>query len=343
MTDLDESRNQSGIVNLQSPSSAANVPVLYWQGGNAGLGLERSTSWTLGADFTPLSDLSFGITYFDITDRGRIDQLLLTHQTLSDPAFLGSIIWNPTFNQRLQVCEHSTFYGPGGTGCLTSPIEALIDLRAQNLDALEWDPLKIARKDRLEGTTAAVAALRATTRACVQAWAACYRGILHNLSGGLDSSIVLSCLKGAPDVPPLTCLHYFALGPNEDERPYARMMARHAGVDLVECQADPAAIHLPDLLTVRPSARPWFYLYELEHGRVEGELAARKGANGLFSGAGGDGVFFQAGAELAVSDYLFERGLHSLMHAAVEAARMSHKSVWWLLAQAVRARVGIPR
>jgi asparagine synthase (glutamine-hydrolysing) len=119
--------------------------------------------------------------------------------------------------------------------------------------------------------------------ACVQAWATCYRGILHNLSGGLDSSIGLSCLTSAPNVPPLTCLHYFASGPNEDERPYARLMARHAGVELVECHADPAAIHLPDLLSVRWSARPWFYQYELEHGSTEEELADQKGANGLLA------------------------------------------------------------
>ena len=64
----------------------------------------------------------------------------------------------------------------------------------------------------------AVVSLRETTVGCEHAWASCYDGIVHNLSGGLDSSIVLSCLKSAPSRPRVTCLNYFTTGPNEDER-----------------------------------------------------------------------------------------------------------------------------
>jgi asparagine synthase (glutamine-hydrolysing) len=85
-------------------------------------------------------------------------------------------------------------------------------------------------------------------------------------------------------------------------------------------------------------------MYELEHGRYEGELSERHGAAGLFSGAGGDGVFFQARAELAVTDYLFQHGFgRGLLRAAIDAARVSRKSIWPLLWQALRARLGKPR
>jgi asparagine synthase (glutamine-hydrolysing) len=60
----------------------------------------------------------------------------------------------------------------------------------------------------------------------------------------------------------------------------------------------------------------------------------------MFSGAGGDGVFFQAHADLAVTDYLFDHGLgRDLLRVAVDAARVSRKSIWPLLVNAVRARV----
>jgi len=174
----------------------------------------------------------------------------------------------------------------------------------------------------------------------VHAWAACYRGIVHNLSGGLDSSIVLSCLISAPTRPAVTCVNYFATGPSEDERRYARMMAQQADVELLERQLNPAAVRLEELLKLRRSARPWFYLYELEHGQFESELAASRGANALFSGAGGDGVFFQGRAELAVTDYLFAHGMSAgLLQTAVDAARVSRKSIWPLLWQALRARL----
>ena len=206
--------------------------------------------------------------------------------------------------------------------------------------SMEWDPIAMARAAPLESADEAVSALRATTLGCVQTWAACYPAIVHNLSGGLDSSIVASCLKTAPSQPQVTCLNYFSDGPHEDERRYARLMAQHAGMELVERKLDPNTLRLEAVLGVRHSPRPWFYLYELEHGEFEGSLAAQRGATGLFTGAGGDGVFYQSGADLAVTDYLFDHGFgRGLLSTAVDAARMSRKSIWPLLWQAIRHRV----
>lgn len=209
--------------------------------------------------------------------------------------------------------------------------------------SMQWNPLDIARHAPLESAEEAVRALRATAVGCVQTWASCYPGILHNLSGGLDSSIVLSCLVTAPSRPRVTCLNYFASGPNEDERRYARLMAQHAGVELVECDLDPGAVRLEQLLQLRRAPRPWFYAYELEHGAFENQLAAQHLATVLFSGSGGDGVFYQARGELAVTDYVFEHGLRrGLLDTAIDAARVSRKSVWTLLFQAIRHRIRKP-
>ena len=206
--------------------------------------------------------------------------------------------------------------------------------------SIEWNPLEIARNAPLESSDEAIALLHNTTLGCVHTWASGYRGILHNLSGGLDSSIVLSCLMTAPSRPEITCLNYFGAGPHEDERRYARLMAAHVGVELIERELDPRAVRLEQLLGLRRSPRPWFYMYEIEHGQFEGELATRRGASSLFSGSGGDGVFFQARAELAVTDYLFDHGLGAgLLRTAIDAARVSRKSIWPLLWQAISARV----
>lgn len=209
--------------------------------------------------------------------------------------------------------------------------------------SLEWDPIAIARTDPIEDPVRAVAALRRTTRACIHAWASCYSGIVHNLSGGLDSSIVLSCLQDAPSRPRITCLHYFGTGPDEDERRYARLMANHVNAELIEQRLDVREARLDQLFMLRKSARPWYYMYELEHGQSERRLAAERGANALFSGAGGDGVFFQARADLAVTDYMLTHGMGGdLLRVAIDAARMSRKSIWPLLYGAVRARLLAP-
>jgi asparagine synthase (glutamine-hydrolysing) len=205
--------------------------------------------------------------------------------------------------------------------------------------SIEWNPLDIARSSPFEDTEEAVASLRAATIGCVHTWAACYSAILHNLSGGLDSSIVLYCLATAPSRPQIICANYYSDGPNEDERSYARAMAGRADVKLVERKLDARMVRLDEVLRLRRSSRPWFYMYEIEHGRFEGELAAQHGATSLFSGAGGDGVFFQGHAELAVTDYLFDRGFGAgLLRTAVDAARLSRKSIWPLLSQALRVR-----
>ncbi len=209
--------------------------------------------------------------------------------------------------------------------------------------SMQWNPIDIARHAPFESAEEAVRALRATTAGCIQTWASRYPGILHNLSGGLDSSIVLSCLVTAPSRPKITCLNYFARGPNEDERRYARTMAQHAGVELVERDLDSGAVRLDELLKLRRSPRPWFYMYELEHGTFENQLAAQHEATGLFSGSGGDSVFYQAQADLAVTDYVLDHGLRrGLLDTAIDAARVSRKSVWSLLFQAIRHRIREP-
>lgn len=206
--------------------------------------------------------------------------------------------------------------------------------------SMEWNPVAIARTAPLESFDAALPLLRATTLDCVQAWASGYEHIVHALSGGLDSSIVLSCLKAAASQPQITCLNYYSRGPGEDERRYARLMAQHAAVELVEYEPDPRQVRLRTVLELRHSARPGFYRYEIERGAYEDGLCAQRGAHGFFSGGGGDSVFYQARGELAVSDFVMDHGFgRGLMATAIDAARVSRQSIWALLWQALRNRV----
>ncbi|HVY79751.1 MAG TPA: hypothetical protein VG994_02120, partial [Steroidobacteraceae bacterium] len=62
---------------------------------------------------------------------------------------------------------------------------------------LLWSPLDARRRGLIEDPSAAAAMVREAVRSCVHAWASLHRAVIHNLSGGLDSSIVLSCLVNA--------------------------------------------------------------------------------------------------------------------------------------------------
>lgn len=201
---------------------------------------------------------------------------------------------------------------------------------------LMWRPAELAIRGRIADAAQATAVVREAVRETVHAWASLHRSVTHNLSGGLDSSIVLGCLKSAPNEPRVTCIHYFAPTGNEDERQYARLAAKHMDVELVECELDGADAPLERLMDIRLAPKPWFYIYDLIHSPLEVRIMADCGATGAFSGAGGDGLFMQARADLAVVDYLRHFGFRpGLLGVALDAARINRSSIWTTLYEGV--------
>jgi asparagine synthase (glutamine-hydrolysing) len=158
------------------------------------------------------------------------------------------------------------------------------------------------------------------------------------LSGGLDSSIVLSCLRSAPTGPDVTCVNYFSCVPREaDERKFARLAATAESCKLLEHENDVADIRLESILDFPRSARIWSRLYYLQHSRCEGHLAARYRAAAIFRGIGGDQLFCQGSTTLAVADHLYEHGLRQgFFYAALQAARRQNLSLWSVLKSAIR-------
>lgn len=208
---------------------------------------------------------------------------------------------------------------------------------------LLWNPLDVVERGLIENPSDAVDAIRDCVRSCVEWWAGMHRSVIHNLSGGLDSSIVLSCLMDMPNRPEVTCLHFFAPSSREDERKFSRLAANHFGAPLVECALDSNALELERLLHIRHSPRPWFYIYDLEQGPLETRAAADHRATAIFSGSGGDGLFMQGRAELAVADYLRRHGFSPrVMRVALNAARITRTSLWPILRDGVKQHLKRP-
>jgi asparagine synthase (glutamine-hydrolysing) len=197
-----------------------------------------------------------------------------------------------------------------------------------------WNALQIAASTPIDDVGEAARLLRDRTRDCVRAWTLGHDSIVHLLSGGLDSSIVLACLRDSPTSSRITCLNFHSPGSNTDERDYARLAAATVTCEMVE-RPRLSALSLEPLLHVRKSCIPGDNYFYLDGGRVESELATEKQATALFSGYGGDQLFFQSRARFAAAEYLSRHGIGpGLFTVALDAARVDRLSVWNVLSDA---------
>jgi iron complex outermembrane receptor protein len=133
--DLSEKQNASFLQTLQS------TPTLVWSGGNPNLRVERAFSRTLGVNFRTLTspNLTADLSYFNILYKDRVQDPAFPADILVDPLYRNFVTYNPSVTYRQNVCDHSVFTGASASECLSAPIGAIIDLRAQNAARLWTD------------------------------------------------------------------------------------------------------------------------------------------------------------------------------------------------------------
>jgi asparagine synthase (glutamine-hydrolysing) len=198
-----------------------------------------------------------------------------------------------------------------------------------------WDAGCVARHPIDEPPARAAGRLRQTVRACARAWTDCHDAILLRLSGGLDSAILLGSLDRSDTRALITCVNYHSPGSDSDERPYARSAAKRAGRPLIERECD-AGYPLERVLSVALTPAPESYVGRLSMGQMDAELAAVHGAGALFTGGGGDQLFFEQRCTWPGADYLQLRGLDGgFLSAMQDAARLGRVSVWRAMRRAI--------
>ena len=201
----------------------------------------------------------------------------------------------------------------------------------RSLRAFYWDPLQIASTCTFSNIDEARDALREVTRGCVHAWSSCFNEIVLQLSGGLDSAIVLACLRDAPSHPQITCENLVGrTGSEQDERRYARLIAEYFQRSLVEHEllVDPP-FRVPSVLPRTPD--PYYFSDGCPRPR-EGGKSRHHQIDVRFTGHGGDEVFFSRGQLPTVTDYLYQNPLGSrAMRVAVEDAQIDSVPLWQVL------------
>jgi len=200
-----------------------------------------------------------------------------------------------------------------------------------------WHPATVCKTAAIEDPDRAQSELRAVVRHCVGAWAASYDSILHQLSGGLDSSVVAACIAAAGVRPEAVCFHYFTEASEGDERQYARAVAADTGLELVECGIRVAEIPLEDLLSPARCATPAALGLVPEPELLKRRLVRERRAGAVFSGQGGDQLFQEARSKRVAAEYVHRHGLgRRLVQTLVDTSRLTHESFWAVCAAAFR-------
>lgn len=190
---------------------------------------------------------------------------------------------------------------------------------------LYWHPCRLSASP-VSGFSEAVSLLQAETSRCIGAWAALHDAVLLLLSGGLDSSIVLACLRTASGTR-VTAVNFHSEGPG-DERRFARSMAERTRTVLEEIQSD-SNIDLRRCLTCALTPSPVLNFSAFDVEPVVQTLAQQWGATAIFTGETGDDVFGHAPAPEALAEVLQHRpAVRRFISASLDFAELTRISVW---------------
>ncbi len=217
-----------------------------------------------------------------------------------------------------------------------------------------WHPDRFCVADPIEDESQAAAALRTVVMDSIDALTAAHDRILLLLSGGLDSSIVATCMARQARRPQVHCLNFFmpssdvtpqalalpiGLAPEDrakllrltssgDEREFARVVARACSFPLTEYEKrlldlrDPRTAQAP--LAPVPSA----YVFSYEDDAAECASATETGATACFSGHGGDTVFYATQRPVGALDYAFRHPFRTgLTQQILNATHLSGESL----------------
>lgn len=228
--------------------------------------------------------------------------------------------------------------------CAVTAIEGLKELlpgtcltlaKGQSQVTPFWSPWDHVAEPEIWDGPATAERLRRVVDHCVAAWASTTGRGLATLSGGLDSSIVVAGL--ARSRRDFCCATLVTENRNGDERDYARAMADAAGAELLEVFYDHEDVDLSRSVA-RHFPKPIGQIHEVAYHAAIMRMAQASGADAVFTGNGGDNVFYNSSSIRPLFDLLGAVG------PGIEAARtfrnicaVTEASPWAAIREAVRS------
>jgi asparagine synthase (glutamine-hydrolysing) len=198
-----------------------------------------------------------------------------------------------------------------------------------------WDPRYFLADRSHKRFSEATRTVRDTAEYCVNALASPYSHILVTLSGGLDSSIVLSSLSRSPHRPCITAINYNSRGTG-DERRFARSMARTVNCKLVERSRN-QELNLRRIDECNRTVRPVLNFSAPDTEARNIALARELNASAIFNGELGDNVFGSNPGPGSLVECIRTFGLgRQYLSVAVDYAMLKKQSLWMTFASTLR-------
>ncbi|MEY2150233.1 MAG: asparagine synthase [Pusillimonas sp.] len=189
-----------------------------------------------------------------------------------------------------------------------------------------WSPWRFVESGvRHQDPHAAAQDVQAAVSGVVKALSAMADGLVVELSGGLDSSVVAACLRGTSSRA-IFCTLVMPV-PGTDERPYAQLVT-----DELDQKLSPVEVGFENVrfeFPVPPSSvLPATGILQHVINEAWEDVSNRYGVNSFFSGAGGDSIFCYLKTAAPAADAFIERGVQTGIAAIQDLSSLHRCTVW---------------
>jgi len=186
-----------------------------------------------------------------------------------------------------------------------------------------WTPRAFVNLHKPQGDPEALAQL---VDDCVAAWSASGDKIIMELSGGFDSAMVASSLAQAGRAP-LAAFSFYSDQPAGDERRFSRAIAAHLEIPNRELPLIARALDDDRLAASAIGIRPGIGSSTFFHDAPVAAEGQALGARMLFTGRGGDALFFQHPTPWVAADPWLP-GQRKSKARVEDLARWCQSSIW---------------
>lgn len=197
-----------------------------------------------------------------------------------------------------------------------------------------WSPSCLSPEPPVRDFAKASRLLRQTTETCIHGWLSSHKTVLLELSGGFDSSVVLSCAKRVATDTEIVNVNFWSPG-SGDERIYAGSMATKTGTELLVRQRN-NEVDLRRFLTCARTANPPVHFTAFDSEPTLVALAKQYNATAIVTGEIGDDIFGHAPFAGALAESLGWR--KHFLGAVLDYALLTRLSFWKALTQAFEYR-----